>query len=139
MNEANLMRSIQVAVSKVGARIFRNNVGLGWVGQQVKVTIPTRITIGPGDILLKNARPFHAGLCEGSSDLIGWTPIKITQDMVGKTFAVFTAVEVKTPIGKATEIQQSVLAAVKDAGGISFIGRSETEALEGLRGQIGTN
>jgi len=52
MTENKLMHLIQLAASKLGARLFRNNVGLAKTvaGQVVKF-----------------------GLCKGSSDLIGWT------------------------------------------------------------------
>ena len=35
------------------------------------------------------------GLGKGTSDLIGWTQIEITQEMVGKKVAIFTGIEVK--------------------------------------------
>ena len=47
-------------------------------------------------VTLANARVLHAGLVKGGSDLVGWSPLVITPDMVGKTVAMFTAVEVKT-------------------------------------------
>ena len=53
MKEANLMREIQLAASKYGARLFRNNIGI-----------------------LKDARGQYIryGLCNpGGADLIGWT------------------------------------------------------------------
>lgn len=134
--EANVMRSIQVKVSSIGTRLFRNNVGIGWVGNITKVSIPGKIQINPGDILLKNPRPLHAGLCDGSSDLIGWTPVKITQQMVGKTVAVFTAVEVKTETGHASEVQKNFLETIKSTGGIGLIGRSDESVIEGIHNQI---
>lgn len=136
MNEANIMRMIQVKVSTLGTRLFRNNVGIGWVGNIVKVSVPGKIQINPGDILLRNPRPLHAGLCEGSSDLIGWTPVKITQEMVGKSLAVFTAVEVKTETGHASEVQKNFLETIKSTGGIGLIGRSEDAVIEGIQNQI---
>jgi hypothetical protein len=74
-------------------------------------------------VLIHDARPLHAGLCEGSSDLIGWTPVTITPDMVGTTIAVFTAVEVKTGRVRVTEAQTRFLDAVTAAGGIARVAR----------------
>ena len=63
----------------------------------------------------------NAGLGRGSSDLIGWTPVKVTKNMVGRRIAVFTAIEVKVP-GSRTEPrrlvdQEAFIAAVKRDGG----------------------
>jgi hypothetical protein len=44
--------------------------------------------------------------------------------MVGRQVAVFTALEVKTPTGRATEQQQRFLAMVEAHGGIAGIARS---------------
>lgn len=52
MNESDLMRAIQIAVSHTGARVFRNNCG----------TART-----------EDGRFIRFGLFPGSSDLIGWT------------------------------------------------------------------
>ena len=65
MTEADLMRSCQLAATQNGARLFRNNVALAWVGK-LAPGYPKR-----GDVLLLNARPLHAGLAVGSGDLIG--------------------------------------------------------------------
>ena len=119
MNESNLQRLITLHVPK-SVRIFRNNTGMGWIGQVVSKT-PTTIT-------LKNPRPLHAGLCTGSSDLIGWKSVVITPDMVGKTIAAFTAVEVKTSSGRATADQLNFIEQVRKAGGIAGIVRSPEEA-----------
>jgi len=85
--ESTIGKKIQVALSKAGARVWRNNVGLAWVGRDI-------IHIGP-DVIIKDARPFRGGLCEGSSDYIGLVQKIVTQDMVGKKYAVFVACEVK--------------------------------------------
>jgi hypothetical protein len=116
MPERDAIAAERIAASKVGARLFRNNVGVGWVGH-----VRGR---GNGVVILHDARPLHAGLCEGSSDLIGWTPRVITQDMVGQTVAVFTAVEVKTGRVPVTGPQQRFLDAVTAAGGIGRVIRS---------------
>jgi hypothetical protein len=64
------------------------------------------------------------GLCKGSSDLIGWTPVTITEDMVGKKIAVFTAIEVKLNKNgkyKATDLQKAFISAVNNAGGFAGV------------------
>jgi hypothetical protein len=81
-----------------------------------------------GDVYIKNARMIRAGLGVGTSDYIGATPVN------GK--AIFTAVEVKTAHGRATEEQLNFIAAIKAAGGIAFIARSEAEANELLTQEI---
>lgn len=107
MSESVLMRAIQIKLSVLGLRMLRNNVGMleDRTGQKVRY-----------------------GLCVGSSDLIGWYPLTITPEMVGKKIAIFSAVEVKTPTGRLTKEQADFLEAVKSAGGIAFVARSAEEA-----------
>lgn len=72
-----------------------------------------------------------------SSDRIGWTPVVITQEMVGKEIAVFTAIEMKKegykPSGKAQvehyEAQQKFCNSVSRAFGIAGIADSAKAAL----------
>lgn len=49
--EADIMREVQLAASKLGCRLFRNNVGMAKI----------------------EGRVIKYGLVKGSSDLIGWT------------------------------------------------------------------
>jgi hypothetical protein len=128
MTEQDIMRSIMLAPH--GARLFRNNVGTGWTANKIdRVTKPGMIYIQPGDVVVRNARPLHAGLCTGSSDLIGIRPITITADMIGKTIGVFVALEVKTPKGKPTDEQINFIQRVRDLGGFAGVARSVEEAL----------
>lgn len=121
MSEIDIMRAAQVAASVEGSRLWRNNVGVAYQGMPFKTTEKSReVFIHPGDILLRKARMIRFGLCEGSSDLIGITPKLITQDMVGKTIAVFTAAEAKKPGGKLTPEQELYLMAVTDNGGLAM-------------------
>ena len=112
--EAAIMRAIQLAVSKQGdCRLLRNNVG-------VAVT--------------ESGSVIRFGLAVGSSDLIGWTPVTVTQDMVGSRVCIFTAIEVKrSPRQKPTQEQLNFLAAVKKAGGIALVACSVEEALDALK------
>ncbi len=112
MKESDLLKKIQVAVSRVGARLFRNNVGM-----------------------LRDEKGTYVryGLGTGSSDLIGWTQVIVTPDMVGTTVAVFTAIEGKTGYLKTTPEQDAFIAAVIQAGGIAGVARKELDALEIIR------
>lgn len=119
--ERALRNAVLRAVSGLGARWFRQNVGLAWQGERIVKT---------GDsVYLEHARPIRAGLCEGSSDLIGWTPVRITPEMVGRTVAVFTACELKTGKLTVTDDQQRFLDAVQAAGGIAGVVRSTADAV----------
>jgi hypothetical protein len=91
--------------------LFRNNTGVGWTGDVIER--------GSGILVLKNPRPLNAGLCKGSSDLIGWEERVITPEMVEKKIAVFVAIEVKTGRVVATEDQKNFLQQVAAAGGIA--------------------
>lgn len=122
MNETNLMRSIMFAISKPGTRIFRNNTAMAWTGSQV-------IRNRDGSVTIKNARPLHAGLCKGSSDLIGWKATEITPEMVGSKVAIFTAVEVKGQKTKITPEQTNFIDRVKIDGGLAGIARTVEDAL----------
>lgn len=124
MTESNIMKLVQLALGKFAhVKIFRNNTGMGWTGE-------TRSIVGnPTDKLIKNARPLHAGLCEGSSDLIGWTTITVTPEMVGRKFAVFTAIEVKSDTGRATQAQRNFLDQVAQGGGIALLCKSPEAAV----------
>jgi hypothetical protein len=101
MKEKNLQSFVRLNLPK-NVRLFRNNVGL-----------------------CKNEHTTIVyGLCPGSSDLIGWTSIEITPEMIGKKIAVFTAFEIKTEKGKVSPEQKIFLENVKNAGGLGKIIRN---------------
>lgn len=115
-----------VLASEMGHRLWRNNSGMGWAGQMVKPTNLRSIMVGPNDVVVKNARPLHAGLFTGSPDLIGGKSIVVTQEMVGKRIMVFVGCEVKDG-GRTTPEQVAALQTINDLGGIAFIARSEQD------------
>lgn len=119
MSEKKIINDIQLLFSKHGHRIFRQNVGTGWAG---KVT-----RLDTGDILIRDPRPLIAGLCKGSSDLIGYRTREITAGMVGQVIAQFTALEVKYGSTRTTPEQAAFIAAVKQAGGYAAIIRNIDE------------
>lgn len=121
MSEVELMRAIQMRASELGHRLFRNNVGTGWVGPQVRVSHPQMIMMRPGDVLLRSSQPLHSGLCVGSSDLIGLTD-------KGR----FLAVEVKAPKGRPSGGQESFIDMVKRFGGVGVIAKSVEDFVNAL-------
>lgn len=125
MSESDLMRRLQLAATRLGARLFRQNVGQAWVGKVERVNSIRYVQVGPGDVVLRNARPFHAGV-RGMSDLGGWMPVQVTASMVGETIAVYAAVEIKEN-ARATDGQKAFIAAVLKAGGRAGIAHDESE------------
>lgn len=132
MSEQGLIKDIQIEFSKLGHRIFRQNVGSGWTGHFLKPAMATQVLVTPQDVLIRNARILHAGLCKGSSDLIGWRKITITPDMIGKEVAIFTAIEVKHGKTKVTEEQERFIKSVNDAGGFGKVVYELHEAFSGF-------
>jgi len=135
MKEKTLLSNIQIHLAKLGVHLFRNNVGTGWVSRHtVRPDRKMSVTVGPGDLILRSARPLRAGLCVGSSDLIGWTNKIVSEDMVGKQVAIFTAIEAKCGAVKTTSEQYSFIQAVNQSGGQAGIARSLEDAYEVVGG-----
>lgn len=111
MKEQKLYDRIRAEHAQHG-RLFRNNVGTAYQGKRGMINSRPVIT---------EPRPIQFGLGKGSSDLIGWTEVIITSEMVGKKVAIFTAIEVKKKGGKVSEEQQKFINIVNDAGGIGKI------------------
>lgn len=124
--ESEVSKRVLLATSETDIRLFRNNIGVGWVGRSQR--------LHDGSILIHDPRPLHAGLHDGSGDLIGWSPITITPDMVGRTVAVFTSIEVKSATGRVTSGQQHWIDQVNHQGGIAGVARGGDQALEIIRG-----
>lgn len=123
MKEADLMRALARAASEQGARLFRQQTGTAWASNRIERTSITRkVTLHPGDIVLRQARPFHAGF-EGLSDLGGFVPVIVTAEMIGQTLAVYTQVEVKAGTVASTA-QAKWIDTVQRFGGRAGVARS---------------
>src|SRR5665213_6538 len=85
MNESEIQQLIQIEGVKYGCQTLRNNSGAcaDASGRQIRY--------GLGNVSKKHNDKIK------SSDLIGFTRVTIVPEMVGKTLAVFTCVECKTP------------------------------------------
>lgn len=112
LSEQAIQQRIRLELSRGPVRLWRNNTGA-----------------------LRDARGqlIRFGLCEGSSDLIGYRTVTITPDMVGQRLAVFTAVEVKTATGRLTPQQQTFIDHVRAAGGVAGVARTVGDAAALLR------
>lgn len=111
-SEAQIMKEIEVAVSAAGHKIFRVNVGEGYLYR----TQPTQATL---ELENKRSRWFSSGPPQGYSDLSG------VAYPSGK--AIF--IECKTANGKPTLQQCVFLLAMLAAGANAGIARSTEEAL----------
>lgn len=123
------MKTIWAALSEAGATVFRNNVALAAVGKITWIKQAGTCRVLPGDAVVRNARVLHAGLFKGSGDLIGWTEVVVTPEMVGKTVAIFTSVEAKDGTGKSSTEQRTWRDNVVKAGGFAGEARCEVDAL----------
>ena len=113
-NEHIVQNQIRLALSTGPVRLFRNNTGA---------------------LKDQNGRLVRFGLCTGSSDLIGWTTIEITEEHLGQKIAVFTAIEVKDR-GTPTDAQMRFLERVQSSGGLAGVARcvaSATRIIERLQ------
>jgi len=126
------MNACLKALSGAGALVFRNNTGSGWAGKSFGLTSGQVYRAKGGERVVLDARPLKAGLCTGSSDIIGGTPVVVTPDMVGSTVLVFTAVEVKDGTGRPTKEQANFVEVVRKSGGLAAFARSADEALAAI-------
>lgn len=122
-SESELQTRIRLAVGRLpNVKLFRNNRGVFWAGKVIDQDGNT--------VTLLHPRRQECGLFQGASDLIGWTSVVITLEMVGRRLAVFTSGEVKKPRGSRFEDgQETWLANVSAAGGLAAVLRSEEDAL----------
>jgi hypothetical protein len=108
MTEITIQNKIRLALgSRPDVRLFRNHVGV---------------------VKDQRGQVHSFGLRKGSADLIGWVRIW--------HIAVFLSIEVKTAKGKLRPEQQQWMKNVNESGGIAFVARSESEALEQLNEYI---
>lgn len=129
MAESTVMRRMWVALSRAGCTLFRNNVAQGIAGRATWIRQTVTLTLQPGDVVVRQGRVLHAGLTVGSGDLIGWTPVVVTPEMVGQTVAVFTSIESKDGKGRSTKEQVQWREIVQKSGGFAGEARNDVDAL----------
>lgn len=129
MSDRPFLTRILLACARGPVRLFRNNNGVGWIGKVERPSRPTQVTVFPGDVVIRNARPLHAGLGDGSGDLVGWVTREIRPEHVGQRWAVFASLEAKEGTGRLSPEQRAWMAAVQAAGGIAAEVRSVDDAV----------
>lgn len=117
MNESNVATTVRLALQKLGVTLFRNTVGVFYtVDQRSGQTSQVR-----------------CGLGTGSSDYVGWTEYVVKESDVGRTVAIFTAIETKRSKGGVRSAdQERFVARVREVGGIAGFANSAEAAVEVL-------
>ena len=124
-SEKQILNDALCDVSKIpDTLIWRNNTGMGWQGERLRLFPGAYIEIEPNMVVLRNARPVHFGL-EGSGDFIGATQ------------GIPLAVETKTLSGKQRVAQGNFERAWTKAGGLYVLARSPEEALLSIFSALG--
>lgn len=116
MNAHDLTIKTWKLASEMGYRLFRNNVGKTWIGKSEVFNRRQTVIVEPGDVVIRNARRFNAGLYKGSGDLIGWN-----------TQGRFTSFEIKAGRDTVKPEQENWHRVVLEAGGESKIIRKITD------------
>lgn len=101
MSERDFINQVLVLASQAGMRLSRNNCG------RLQDKRGRYVTFGV--------------FSPGGSDLIGFTPITITPEMVGSRVAVFTALELKCGVTRLTGKQRHFIKTVREAGGFASV------------------
>ncbi|HET6499034.1 MAG TPA: hypothetical protein VFH17_08300 [Coriobacteriia bacterium] len=128
-HESALLKRFLLWSTRQGWRLFRNSVGVGFVGRELR-SYPSSTRSGAAVIYEIAGRRIRFGLCEGSSDLIGWRSVRVTAEMIGSQIAQFCACELKTENVTTTKEQINFLAQVRKAGGFSTVVREKGGAFE---------
>ena len=112
MSESKLSKDIQTTALKYNCVLYRNNQG-GFKDKTGRF-----VFFGLGNTSKKLSEKWK------TSDLIGYTIVKIEPDMVGRKIAVFTAIEVKLPTSKIDaryKAQKKFIDQVTQDGGLGAI------------------
>lgn len=123
LTPTNQVKEILLAAPRFAARLFRRNVGMGWIGTSLQVKVAGKIHVEPGDVVVRQARPLHTGH-KGQYDIYGWQEVTITPEMVGTKVAIHVEIEAKQGSGRESPEQLSWGEAVRHAGGKAGVART---------------
>jgi hypothetical protein len=139
--EHPIQQRILLACGTGDQRLWRNNVGTGWTGNATRVNLGNVRALAaglrPGDVVIRAARPLHAGLCVGSADAVGLVSVQVRPDLLGQRLGVFCGVEVKRPGGRSTPQQRDWVATIRSLGGRAGFAESVEQARDIMAGGFG--
>lgn len=114
MNETPVQQLVRLEAARMGMMLFRNNSGA------CRDDTGRLIRYGLGNDSEKVNKVFK------SPDLVGFTPLQVTANMVGRKIAVFTGIDCKHSEWKQTKkfddretAQQAFFDVVLDGGGFA--------------------
>ena len=104
----------QIMMLNDGSNMFKN------VGGYAIVCNPKQVDrLKGGGYLVKKGFPIkNISLWKGSSDMIGWKTVTVTEDMVGKKVAIFQSIEIKTKNDRLRKEQKIWNKVAEKAGGL---------------------
>jgi hypothetical protein len=82
----------------------------------------------PGDVVIRQARPFSTGLPKGFPDLVGGVQHTVTEADIGKTLALLVFVENKSETGRLSREQEQFIQAMLAFGARAGVARSVEDA-----------
>ena len=98
------------------------------IGKEIQVDLsPTTVLFrnnqGVAKHVAKDGKIYFVkyGVAPGGADYLGWSKVVITPEMVGKTVAIFTAIETKQDGKKGIKEQIDFINAVLENGGYAGI------------------
>lgn len=108
------VKQIEDSIMEEHPYMFKN------VGGYAIICNPQNVVrLKDGSYLIKKGFPMkNISLQKGSSDMIGWESVTITQDMVGKKVAIFQSIEIKTKNDRLSTFQKNWNKVVEKAGGL---------------------
>lgn len=132
--ESNIFKACQIRASKLGARLWRQQSGQGWIGRAIVIKEIDRVDVFPGDVVIRKARVFNAGF-PGISDGGGYCMVTVTPEMVGQSLPVVLQVETKAD-GAVTDEQRKFIKHIRGVGGRAGIARSADDVDRIVGGEI---
>lgn len=133
--QLNRLKLYMLEASRLGARLFRRNIGMGWIGKAYMAKGGERVTLNKGDVVISNARPFHNGEV-GQSDLWGWRTVTITPDMVGRRIAQHIEIEDKGDGDKESAEQAAWGMTIERHGGVYGVAREPADVVRVLSAPV---
>lgn len=135
MSEHKIQNEGRNALAEPDIFNTRANVGKAWTGNEViRIQRPGAVFLNPGDVVIRQARPFDSGLPVGFTDTFGVTSEIVTPQMVGEKVGIAHFIEYKAEDGRLSPRQKSFISAMLGLGARAGVARSAADAVAIARG-----